>query len=147
LKTLSPRKRRRIAASIYSHIKPLVASDESDELRIAAQSAQEERWRLISRGISEISDERFAASAIAEQWLRARLEQIRVQSPVSEILAERRCRAVEQFVRSNLSFQDGEIIELVPRALPTRTDGSEDVTDRSSSAGFTQDEIRMAHAQ
>jgi hypothetical protein len=124
---LEPKKRRRVAASIYSRIKPLVSSDEPDELRTAAELAQAERWRLISQGISEIADERFAPAAIAEQWLRARLENIRAQSPVAEILAERRCRAVEQFLRNNLSFQDGEIVELRPRALPITSDNGCDV--------------------
>ncbi len=138
------KKRRRIAASIYSQIKSLVSSEEPDKLRTAADLAQEERWRLISEGISEIADERFAPWAIAEQWLRARLEHIRAQSPVAEILAERRSGAVEQFLRNNLSFQDGEIVELRPRALSTTSDGFQSAKARSSSAGFIQDEIRMA---
>jgi len=143
---LEPTKRRRIAASIYTQIKPFVASDEPDQLRIAAQSAQDQRWRLISQGISEISDERLAPPAIAEQWLRARLESIRAPSPVAEILAERRCGAIEQFLRNNLSFQDGEVIELQPNAHSTTNDNSDGATERSDSIVFMQNQLRVAHS-
>src|SRR5262245_9638243 len=66
--------RRRIAAEVYSRIKPLVARPDIEELQQAAHDAQDERWRLISAGIDDMSDAGFASVALTEQWLRAQIE-------------------------------------------------------------------------
>jgi hypothetical protein len=104
--------RRQIAADVYSEIKPLVGTRNADRLGGRARAAQDERWRLISSGVREITDVRFARTAIAEQWVLAQLELLRPASPVAEVLAERRHRAIEDFVSDNLSFETGEVIQL-----------------------------------
>src|SRR5215217_925269 len=74
--------RRKIAADVYSDVKWLVGSRNIDELRRCAQGAQDERWRLISSGVCEMSNPRFARAAIAEQWILARRELLHPASPV-----------------------------------------------------------------
>jgi len=116
--------RRNIAADVYSAIAPLTGSVDRDHLRRCAQACQAERWRLIAAGVSDMADIHFARILITEQWLLARLELLSPASPVMEILAERRCRAVEAFVRDNISFPTAEIIPLHIRvsSLSTRGD-------------------------
>lgn|SRR6266540_3555112 len=112
VRLLPAAQRREIAVEVYSEIKPLVGSRNTDQLGRRAQVAQDERWRLISSGVREFTDVRFACTAIAEQWVLARLDLLRPASPVAEALAERRCRIIEDFVRDNLSFETGEVIQL-----------------------------------
>ena len=124
---LAAAQRWKIAIDVSSQIKSLVGSRDIDELRRCAQMAQGERWRLISSGIREMIDPRFARTAIAEQWLLARIELVHPTSPVAEILAERRCRIVEDFLLDNLSFETGEVIQLhshAPASTTPRVDAS-----------------------
>jgi len=109
--------RRKIAAAVYAAIKPLVGSRDLDELRCAALDAQAERWRLISGGINELSD-----VAITEQWLLGQVDLVRAASPVAEVLAEKRCAAIENFIRDNIMIQSGEVIQLHGHASLRRTD-------------------------
>jgi len=113
--------RRNIAADVYSAIAPLTGSVDRDHLRRCARALQDERWRLISSGVADIDNVRFVRATIFEQWLRAQLELLGSASPVTEILAERRCRAIEQFVRENFSPGTGEVIPLHVRALMSST--------------------------
>jgi hypothetical protein len=115
--------RRRVAADVYSAIKPLVGTLDIDELRRAAQSTQDERWKMISRGIGEITDPGFARVAVAEQWMLAQIELVRGGAPVKEALAEKRAGAIEQFIRDNLSFEAGEVIHLHALASLQRHEG------------------------
>jgi hypothetical protein len=113
--------KRTIAADVYTAIKPLVGTGDIEVLRRAADGAQAERWRLIATGIRELTDARFATVALAEQWLLARLELLRAASPVAEVLADKRCSAIELFIRHHLAFEDGEVMPLhaqpsLPRA-------------------------------
>src|SRR5829696_8745405 len=85
---LSAAERRKIAADLYTEIKPLVGALHVEEMVRAADTLQDERWRLVYRGISRLTDHRFATVYIAEQWLRGRVQQLRHVSPVSEVLAE-----------------------------------------------------------
>ena len=113
--------RRNIAADVYSAIAPLTGSTEFDHLRRCARALQDERWRLISSGVVDIANVRFARATIVEQWLRGQLELLGSVSPVTEILAERRCRAVEQFIRENFSPGTGQVLPLRPRGLMSST--------------------------
>jgi hypothetical protein len=112
LALLPSAQKRTIAADVYTTIKPLVGSADVAALRRAVDDVQAERWRLISTGIGEPTDARFARVALAEQWLLAQLELLRATSPVAEVLAGRRCGAIESFIRGNLSFEDGEFVQL-----------------------------------
>ena len=112
LRLLEATKRRKIAASVYAKIKPLIGSPDIDALRSAAQVAQDERWRFIYAGITEMSDVRFASTVLAEQWLIAQVELIHPAGPVAEVLAAKRSDAVEGFIRDHLSFENGEVIHL-----------------------------------
>jgi hypothetical protein len=122
--------KRKIAADVYSAIKPLVTSLDIDDLRGAAQTAQDERWRLISRGIRDMTDLGFASVALAEQWLLAQIERLHTGSPVKEALADKRCEAVENFIRDNLVFEAGEVIHL--HALASLRAGGQDGASKSA---------------
>jgi hypothetical protein len=82
---LLPAPQQAIAADISGAIASLAGRD-FNHLQRCARALQDERWRLISSGISTIADEAFARVTILEQWLRARLEVLRPASPISEIL-------------------------------------------------------------
>lgn len=114
LRVLPLGQQRKIAASVYTQIKPLVRSADLDELSGATQIAQDERWRLVSAGTCDMTDARLAGVVLTEQWLRARAELIRGVAPVAEVLAEKRREAIEAFICDNLSFKGGEIVELHP---------------------------------
>jgi hypothetical protein len=112
LGTFPSAQRRRIAADVYTRIKPLVGNRHIDQLRHAARGVQDERWRLISGGSGEMCDVGFASVALTEQWLRAQIELDHTGSPIREALAEKRSEAIENFIRDNLTFEAGEIIHL-----------------------------------
>jgi hypothetical protein len=115
LQELSPlpsAQRRRIAADVYTRIKPLVGGVDVDELRRAAAEAQAERWRLISRGVCHMADVGFASVVLTEQWLLAQAELAEAGAPVREALAGKRSEAIEDFVRDNLAFEAGEVVHL-----------------------------------
>jgi hypothetical protein len=57
-------------------------------------------------------DRQFATVFMAEHWLRGRVEQIRGGSPVGEVLAEKRCGAIERFILDTLSFEIGDVVQL-----------------------------------
>jgi hypothetical protein len=103
--------RQAIAADISGAIASLAGRD-FDHLQCCARALQDERWLLISSGISTIADVAFARVTILEQWLRARLEVLRPGSPITEILAERICRAVDEFVCDNSTLPTGQVIRL-----------------------------------
>src|SRR3954452_15805482 len=120
--------RQAIAAGISGATVSLAGTD-FDHLQGCARALQDERWRLISSGISTIADVAFARVTICEQWLRARLEVLRPTSPVTEILADRICRAVEEFVRDNTALPSGQVIPLHGKAV-----ASSSVDDTSRAA-------------
>jgi hypothetical protein len=128
VRLLPAQQRRQIAADVYSEIKPLVGTRNADQLGGCAQAAQDERWRLTASGVREITDVRFARAAIAEQWMLAQLQLLRPASPVVEVLAERRCRAIEDFVSDNLSFETGEVIRLFAHVSIPSSTGRADAT-------------------
>jgi hypothetical protein len=119
-----PAQRRIIAAEVYTAVKPLVGTGDIEALRRAAAAAQAERWRLISTGVGELSDVRFATVFLAEQWLLAQLELVKAASPVAEVLAEKRCAAIESFIRAHLAFEDGEVVALHAQASLPPIDSS-----------------------
>ena len=51
---------------------------------------------------------------LMEQWIGARLEVVRGVPPVKEILAEKRCTAVERFILDNVSLESFDIVKLYP---------------------------------
>ena len=87
LASLPHMQRRKIAANVLAQIKPLLANCDPRELGEVAGRAQDERWRLISRGVREMTDLRFASIFLTEQWVRARIELARAASPIPEVLA------------------------------------------------------------
>jgi len=126
LRLLPSTQQRKIAADVYGEIKPLIGTRDIDELRRAAQAAQDERWRLVSRGTRAMTDVGFATVVVTEQWLLAQREVIHASSPVAEVLAEKRCGAIEDFIRDNISFEAGEVVQLHAHVSSPRTDaGSE----------------------
>jgi hypothetical protein len=114
LAALPHTQRRKIAAGVLAEIKPLLASRDLDELSNAARRFQDERWRLISSDVREITDIRFASVVVTEQWILARLELVRAVSPVEEVLAEKRYTAVERFIMDSISLDSFDIVELYP---------------------------------
>src|SRR5262245_50058497 len=117
LRLLSTTQRLRIAAAVFGEIRPLFGSHDIDELGRAARSAQDERWRLIYRGVGEAADHRFHSTAIAEQWMLASLALLRAASPVEEMLAEKRCSAVETFIKENLPSESFDVVQYPPPAM------------------------------
>ena len=112
LTQFSTAERHTIAVDLYTEIKPFVAAVDLDEMLCAAEALQARRWGLVYRGVSRFTDREFATVFMAEHWLRGRVEQIRGGSPVGEVLAEKRCRAIERFILDTLSFEIGEVVQL-----------------------------------
>jgi hypothetical protein len=50
-----------------------------------------------------ITDAEFASATMTEQWALAKIELITSLSITAQILAERRCDAIENFIRENLT--------------------------------------------
>ena len=75
--------------------------------------------KLISRGQNGVGHVRLAATLLSEQWALARIELSETAAPIRQILAERRLRAIEAFLRENL-----------PHELP-RSDSSSVMTSAS----------------
>ncbi len=121
LRLLPATHRRKVAATVYAEIRPLFGSRDV-ELRRAARRAQDERWQLIYRDIREMTDARFASVVLTEQWVLASLELVLAASPVAEVLAEKRCGAVETFIGDNLSFENCEVIQLHAHVSSRRID-------------------------
>src|SRR5215216_6002482 len=94
LRSLSDAHRRQIAEQVFAHIRPHLASDDADDLRELRRRAQDQRARLIYEGARDFSDFRFAGATLAEQWAVAKIESIGSRSPITEILAERRSKAI-----------------------------------------------------
>jgi hypothetical protein len=103
--------RRRLAAILYSEIKPLIGTNDHDRLQSAAAEAQDSRWRLVSMGADDC-DAELRIARIKEQWLRSQLELLSPTSPVAEVLAMKRVEVIEGFIRDQLSFDAGEVVYL-----------------------------------
>src|SRR5262249_40922188 len=101
---------------VCGEIGPLFGSRDIEELGRAARCAQDERWRLIYRGVGEATD-LVQSIAIAEQWMLASLALLRTASPMEEMLAEKRCSAVETFIRENLPSENFDVVEFPPPAM------------------------------
>src|SRR5262245_47156793 len=106
---LSATQRRKIAAAVFGEIGPLFGCRDVEVLGRAARSAQDERWRLIYRGVGEATDDRFHGTVLAEQWMLASLALLRAASPIEEILAEKRRSTVETFIRDNLASESFDV--------------------------------------
>ena len=114
---LSTTQRRKIAEAVFEEIGPLFGCRDAEELGCAARSAQDERWRLIYRGVGEATDHRFHSTALAEQWMLASLALLRGASPLEEILAEKRRSTVEAFIRNNLPSESFDVVQFRPPAM------------------------------
>jgi hypothetical protein len=119
LRLLPAMQRRKIAAAVFAEISALFGSREIDELRRAARRAQDERWRLIYR-----NETRSPSLVMAEQWMLARIALAGGVSPVEEILAQKRCSAVETFISDNLSVESFAGIRVYPPAPVRQPDQS-----------------------
>ena len=107
----------KIAAAVFGEIGPLFGSRDIEVLGRAARCAQDERWRLIYRGVGEATDHRFHITAIAEQWMLASIALLRAASPVEEMLAEKRRSAVEAFIKENLPSESFDVVQFPPPAM------------------------------
>jgi hypothetical protein len=119
LRRLPAMQRRKIAAAVFAEISPLFGNREVDELRRAARRAQDQRWRLIYQ-----NEPRSQSLVMAEQWMLARLALVGGVSPVEEILAHKRCSAVETFISDNLSVESFAGIRLSQPAPQRQPDQS-----------------------
>ena len=117
LRRIPEPERRKLAADLYSQIKPLVGTNDCMALKSAARAAQDSRWRLISAGAAP-TDFRLAAVKLVEEWFKAQAEVLKAKTPVAEILAAKRADVVEQFIRDNLSFESGDVIFLRDHVVP-----------------------------
>src|SRR5262245_21082840 len=106
-------RRLKIAAAVFGEIGPLFGSRDIEELGRAARCAQDERWRLIYRGVGEEND-LFHSMAIVEQWVLASLALLHAASPVEDMLAEKRRSAVETFIRENLPSESFDVVQFPP---------------------------------
>jgi hypothetical protein len=120
LSSLPIMQRRKVAAGVLEQIKSYLASTDLDLLSAAARDYQDERWRLISSDIRDITDVRFATVLMIEQWILARLKLLRNVSPVDEVLAEKRRATIERFIMDNISPNSFEIVELSPKKFHSR---------------------------
>jgi hypothetical protein len=102
LQSLPPETRRGIARRVADEIGPLLGKRAADRVRELRHRAQDERWRLLSQGFRSWADVRFGPVVLSEQWAIAKLEIIDGAHPIREILAERRLRTIESFVRDSL---------------------------------------------
>jgi hypothetical protein len=117
LRLLSATQRLQIAATVFGEIRPLFGSRDIEELGRAARCAQDQRWRLIYRGLGEATDHRFHSTAIAEQWMLASLALLRAASPLEEMLAEKRRSVVEAFIKENLPSESFDVVQFPPPAM------------------------------
>jgi hypothetical protein len=123
LRLLGEAQRRKIAATVLAEIKPFMDAHDRAELGGAAGRAQDQRWRLISQDAGDMRDPHFASVFVTEQWLTARLEVVRAASPIAELLADKRCAAVEAFITENVPAETFEVVQLFPDPPQPREDG------------------------
>jgi hypothetical protein len=95
-------RRRRIAVQVFADIRAYLDVRNAGDLQELRRNAQERRATLIYAGARDFTDVRFAAATIIEQWALARMKSVATWSLATEVLAERICRAVEDFLRENL---------------------------------------------
>jgi hypothetical protein len=119
LRLLPEPDRRKLAADLYSQIKPLVGTSDWAALRSAARDAQDCRWRLVSAGTPR-TDLQLTAVRLVEEWFVAQAEVLQPKTPVIEILAAKRADVVERFIRDHLSFESGEVVVLSDYRSPTQ---------------------------
>ena len=97
--------RQQIAVDLFLQSKDLLDTQDADELKAVRHRAQDDRARLIYDGARDFTDARFAVATIIEQWAIARGELISPRFLTSGLLAQRRCTAIEKFIRDNLPEQ------------------------------------------
>ena len=72
------------------------------DLRSLRRKAQEERALLIYAGARDFNDTEFAVATMVQEWASARLVLCGSDSVATKVPAERRTKAIEDFVRDNL---------------------------------------------
>jgi hypothetical protein len=102
LRFLPEKHQQQIAAAVFAEIQPLLETDNLAALHQLRRRYQDERAVLIYDGARDFSDSRYAAAVLIEQWAIARAEIVMRRSLATEVLAERCCKAIEDFVRDNL---------------------------------------------
>ena len=102
LRFLAEQQQQQIAAAVFSEMRLLLGTSDLTALHQLRRHYQDERAILIYEGARDFSDSRYAAAALIEQWAIARSELLAPRSLAAEILAERCCKAIEDFVRDNL---------------------------------------------
>jgi len=99
---LLPREHRaRIARGVFAAIGPHTETNDAHELRQLRRRAQDDRARLMYTGARDFSDVQFAVATLVEQWAVAKMELIAPRS--NDVLAQRRCQAIEEFARRNFA--------------------------------------------
>jgi hypothetical protein len=102
LRFLEQQRQQQIAAAVFAEIQPLLDTQDIVALHQLRRYYQDERAVLLYDGARDFSDSGYAAAVLIEQWAIARAEMIRPRSLAAEVLAERCCKAIEDFVRDNL---------------------------------------------
>jgi hypothetical protein len=101
-------RRRQIALQVLADIRPYLDVRNAGDLQELRRNAQEQRATLIYAGARDFTDVRFAAATMTEQWALARMKSVATWSLATEVLAERICKAVEEFLRDNLPEGEDE---------------------------------------
>jgi hypothetical protein len=93
---------------VFAGVRPYLDIRNAGDLQELRRNAQEQRATLIYAGARDFTDVRFAAATITEQWALARMKSVATWSLATEVLAERICKAVEEFLRENLPEERGD---------------------------------------
>jgi hypothetical protein len=103
VRSLADEQRRFIAKQVFADIQPLLQTRDIEKLRELRRRSQDERARLIYEGARDAKNAEFARATMTEQWTIAKIELIASGPVIAQILAGRRCAAVENFIRDNLA--------------------------------------------
>jgi hypothetical protein len=103
VRSLADEQRRFIAKQVFADIQPLLQTRDIEKLRELRRRSQDERARLIYEGARDAKNAEFARATMTEQWAIAKIELITSRPVIAQILAGRRCVAVENFIRDNLA--------------------------------------------
>ena len=72
------------------------------DLRSLRRKAQDERAALLYAGARDFNDIAFAVATMMQEWASAKLELCGSDTLATKVPAERRIKAIEDFVRDNL---------------------------------------------
>jgi hypothetical protein len=102
LRSLPEMQRRTIASRVFAELSPWLDTMDLQDLRSLRRKAQDERALRIYAGARDFSDIEFALATMMQEWVSAKLELCGSDSLATKVPAERRIKAIEDFVRDNL---------------------------------------------